>query len=102
MTKKSCSRCKKIKEELDEFYMCAGKFRSECKCCTIKRNVKYQRRVQAWKYRFRDEDARKAYMHQYYAKNLPKFAEYRAKFKKEHPHYHRDWWRLNKQKKPVE
>lgn len=68
--------------------------RSECKKCTIKKNVRYQREHESWKYRFVDNEEKKTYMSDYYAKNKEKFAEYRAKFREKHPDYfkmyHRD------------
>ena len=95
---KVCSKCFEAKIAFLDFYMCQGKFRSECKRCTIKKNVKYQRTVQAWKYRFVDNDERKSYMVEYYARNKEKFAAYRKKFKEKHPGYHKLYARARKNK----
>lgn len=93
---KTCTRCNKIKELRKDFYVCSGKFRSECKDCTVKRNVRYQREVEAWKYRYGDDESRRAYMREYYANNKEKFAEYRAKFKEKYPEYYKEYFRNKK------
>ncbi len=71
-----------------DFYLCQGNYRSECKSCTIRRNVANQRDTQAWKNRLYDSDKNKSYMVEYYAKNKAKFAEYRKRFKEKHPNYY--------------
>lgn len=91
MTEKKCSRCKHIKDQLIDFYMCNGKWRSECKACTVKRNVNYQRKKRTWETREVDLEQRRAYMLSYYAKNKNKFAHYRQTFKQRNPDYHRTW-----------
>ena len=97
---KKCSKCKKRKEDT-EFYLSAGKFRSECKKCTIKRNVRYQRKNESWKHRYADDEARKSYMRDYYSKNKEKFAEYRQKFNDKFPGYHRNYYLNSKGKRKV-
>ncbi len=97
---KKCTKCCEDKE-INDFYMCAGKYRSECKRCTIKRNSKYQIKNQTWKHRFEDEDARKAYMQKYYSKNREKFAMYRAEFKARNPDYYKNYTKRRKQKQHV-
>jgi hypothetical protein len=76
--------------------MCQGKRRSECKACTIKKNVRYQNEVQAWKHRFVDNDEQRSYMIEYYAKNKAKFAEYRRKFRERNPGYYKEYSRKRK------
>ena len=100
MTKdlKRCTGCLKCKEAIKDFYMCSGNFRSECKACTIHRNVEYQRRVQAWKYRYGDEDLRKSYMREYYSKNSDKFAKYRSEFRERYPEYYKKYFNNRKKK----
>ena len=76
-----------------DFYLCQGKPRSECKQCTIDKNIRYQKRVKAWKHRFINDEERRSYMTEYYAKNKEKFAEYRLTFKKKYPEYHKEYSR---------
>lgn len=83
---KICSRCDSAKF-INEFYRCQGKIRSECKECTIRKNVYYQKQVQAWKHRFVHSDKQRSYMVEYYAKNKERFAGYRRKFKEKYPDY---------------
>jgi hypothetical protein len=83
-----------------DFYLCQGKVRSECKKCTIKKNVRYQRRVKAWKHRYVDNDEKRSYMIEYYAANKEKFAAYRAKRKAKFPDYHKEYARKRKNEKP--
>jgi len=85
---KICSRCMAKKPLRTDFYFCRGTYRSECKVCTIKRNVVIQRDTQAWKKRLYDADKRNAYAVEYYSKNKAKFAEYRKRFKEKHPNYY--------------
>ncbi len=94
---KTCSKCKKTKD-IDLFYICQGKHRSECKACTIKKNVAYQREVKTWKNRFVDNDEQRSYMVEYYAKNKEKFAEYRKQFKVRYPEYYKEYARNRKSK----
>ena len=93
---KKCSRCHKIKIQRLDFYMCQGKWRSECKTCTIKKNTAYQKKTKAWTHRFVDSQERKAYMMQYYAANKEKFAAYRDSFKNKNPEYHKLYARKKK------
>lgn len=93
---KICSKCNCAKEAQTEFYMCQGKMRSECKACTIKKNVRYQKQTKAWLHRFVDDDEQRSYMVEYYAKNKQKFAEYRRKFKERYPEYHKEYARKRK------
>lgn len=94
---KICSRCNTAKRADADFYLCQGKSRSECKSCTIKKNVKYQRKVKAWKYRFVENDEKRSYMVDYYHRNKEKFAEYRRKFREKYPDYHREYARKRKE-----
>lgn len=96
---KICSKCHQAKEAKVDFYLCAGKWRSECRMCTIKRNVRYQRKVQAWKHRYVDDDSRRLYMREYYDKNKDKFAHYREEFRERHPEYYKEYFRKKKEKK---
>ena len=93
---KICSRCNTPKYALLDFYLCQGKWRSECKACTIKKNVRYQKRVEAWKHRYVDNDEKRLYMVEYYSKNKDKFAEYRKKFRAQHPEYYKEYSRRRK------
>lgn len=98
---KTCSQCHVAKELPISFYICAGKFRSECKACTVKKNVQYNKNVRAWRQRYVSDEARKLYMRQYYDKNRAKFAVYRSKFKSRYPNYYREYFRKHKYvKKP--
>lgn len=91
---KICSVCSQKKVSDQDFYKCQGKYRSECKVCTIRKNVRYQRRAKVWLKRIVDVDERRAYMSDYYAKNKAKYAEYRRKFKETHPEYHKEYYRM--------
>lgn len=97
--KKVCKACKKEKLKDLDFYKSKGSVRSECKKCTITRNVANQRRTQVWKNRFVDEEKTKSYMVDYYSKNKEKFAEYRRQFKEKYPEYHKEYMRKWAQKK---
>ncbi len=96
---KVCSKCLCEKEAENDFYRCQGKLRSECRKCTINKNVRYQRRTQAWKHRYVDNDVKRSYMIEYYAANKDKFAEYRSKFKEKYPEYHKEYARKRKNEK---
>lgn len=96
---KTCSRCRLPKIASKDFYLCQGKWRSECKACTIKKNVRYQKRVKAWKHRYIDNDEQRSYMIDYYAKNKEKFAAYRKKFKEKYPEYYKEYSRKRKDEK---
>jgi len=96
---KICTKCHKAKNYLNDFYKCLGKSRSECKKCTVKRNVKYQNKTKAWKYRYGDDDTRRLYMREYYNKNKEKFAQYRENFRNRYPKYYKDYFRKRKEKK---
>lgn len=93
---KICSKCNEAKKYPNNFYMCQGRPRSECKSCTISKNVDYQKRVKAWRYRFVDEEETRSYMVDYYSKNKEKFAEYRRKFKERYPEYYKEYTRKRK------
>lgn len=93
---KICSKCNCAKDSNTDFYMCQGRWRSECKACTISKNVRYQKRVKAWQHRFVDNDEQRSYMVDYYAKNKEKFAEYRRQFKERNPDYYKEYARRRK------
>lgn len=93
---KICSKCHAAKSSITDFYKCQGKIRSECKSCTIRKNVLYQKQNKAWLQRFVDSEQQKSYMVDYYAKNKEKFAEYRRKFKERNPEYHKEYARKRK------
>ena len=95
---KICKMCKEEKDATKDFYMCKGVFRTECKKCSIKRNVAYQKKNKTWKIYFTGEE-RRNYMREYYAKNKEKCIEYRARFKERNPEYFNEWFRKNKDKK---
>lgn len=96
---KICSKCHQEKEAKIDYYLCAGKWRSECKRCTIKRNVLYQNEIKSWKYRYENDEARRTYMREYYAKNKEKFAKYRDEFRLRHPEYYKEYFRTRKENK---
>ncbi len=96
---KKCSKCRQSKDQHLDFYVNQGRIRSECKVCTIKRNVKRQKLLQPWKHRFADEISRKEYAKEYYAKNRERFAQYRADFRKKNPEYYKMYARNKKNKK---
>lgn len=93
---KICSKCNCAKIAETDFYMCQRKRRSECKACTIKKNVRYQKRTKAWLHRFVDDEEQRSYMVDYYSKNKEKFAEYRRKFKERNPDYYKEYARKRK------
>lgn len=98
---KTCTRCHEEKDREQDFYLCAGKWRGECKACTIKRNVRYQRKVKAWKHRYVDDETRRLYMREYYEKNKDKFAQYRKEFRDRYPEYYKEYFRNRKANKNV-
>ena len=89
---KICSKCAKAKEPMKDFYLCSGKWRAECKVCTIKRNCRYQRETEAWKHRYPDDETRNKYCREYYAKNKERFAQYRKEFAERHPGYYQEYY----------
>jgi hypothetical protein len=93
---KICSKCNSPKSADTDFYRCQGKMRSECKACTIRKNVHYQKQTKAWLHRFVDDDEQRSYMVDYYSKNKEKFAEYRRKFKERYPDYYKEYTRKRK------
>ena len=95
---KKCSKCEVLKHAEKDFYFCQGKWRTECRQCTIKRNIQYQKKIQYWKARNPDDDRRRSDKREYYEKNKQKFAEYRENFKQKNPGYYKEYYK-NKQKK---
>lgn len=96
---KICSKCRQAKDAYLDYYMNQGVMRSECKACTIRRNVRRQKQLQPWKHRFVDEESRKEYAKEYYAKNRERFAQYRSEFRKKNPEYYKMYARNKKNKK---
>ena len=86
---KMCSRCEEVKCKITDFYMCAGKFRSECKACTIKKNISYQQEKKKIPQDQIKLMKREAYMKSYYAQEnvRKKYVHYRKKFRDKHPGY---------------
>lgn len=97
MNEKRCSKCR-IYKDLSDYYKSCGKPRGECKKCTSKANVRYQKRVGYWRERYANDEERREYMRAYYAKNKAKFIKYRAEFKKRFPDYYKDYFRNKKDK----
>lgn len=96
--RKKCTACNKYKD-IEDFYLCAGKYRSQCKACTILYNRNRQKTKNInWKDRYSDDETRRAYMREYYSKNAEKFAIYRQTFRDKHPGYANDYYNNNKEK----
>lgn len=93
-----CNKCFEAKES-DQFYMTRGVPRSECKKCTIRRNIRYQRKLKSWLCKSVDIEGRKEYMRSYYQKNKGKYVLYRKSFRKKHPYYFTDYFRKKKNQK---
>ena len=83
---KHCKRCEETKL-LEDFYVCKGRMRPECKQCTIKQNSEHQKKKKPWRTRNIDHDSHKLYMREYYARNKDKFKIYRERFKEKFPGY---------------
>jgi len=98
MIPKRCSKCFKTKDGEKDFYLCSGRYRGECKACTIKRNVRYQKKNRSWKFRYQDDEARREYMREYYSKNKERYARYRAEFRARYPEYYKEYFRKRKEK----
>ena len=96
---KICSKCNCAKNTETDFYVCKGTRRSECKACTIRINVRHQKRNRSWEGRSVQDDEKRAYMAKYYAEHKEKYAEYRRRFKEKHPDYHKEYSRELKNKK---
>lgn len=96
---RKCTRCGEIKDQHMDFYLCRNIVRSECKKCTIKRNVKYQKDNNSWKTHHGGDENRRAYMRSYYAKNKEKFSKYRKEFKEKYPDYYHNYFIAQKGKK---
>ena len=97
---KICSKCGVRKDAVLDFYMCSGKWRSDCKVCTIRANIKYQRKVRLNLTPKQRHDKR-VYMREYYALNPDRFQTYRETFCKKNPDYYRDY-RAGKRRKECE
>lgn len=93
---KTCTRCHEEKQKESHFYKCNGKFRSECKACTIQRNTEYQQTSETWQQRHRASVSRRIYMRNYYATNKEKYTQYRKEFKLRNPDYYKKYF----QKRP--
>jgi len=96
---KICTKCNEEKEMSSGFYQWCGRWRSECKKCTIKKNNRHQKKIKSWKTRHVDEDSRKIYSRQYYEKNKEKFEKYRATFNERHPEYYKIYFRNRREEK---
>lgn len=94
---KICTNCKEIKD-ISDFYVCGGQLRGDCKECTKKKNLTYQRKHKTWLTRFKDMTERREYMKEYYANNKEKFAEIRRRFKEKHPDYGKEYARERRNK----
>ena len=92
---RKCTKCHELKDIKNDFYVCKGITRGECKRCTVKTNVLY-RRKKGPTYHTTDPQERKAYMKKYYDANKEKFAEYRHTFKERHPEYYKKYHRDHK------
>lgn len=86
---KRCSCCKTEKPIKTDFYFSKGKIRSECKKCTIHRNIIYQRKAKTWKKRSSENSYDREYARQYYQDHKEAFSEYRRTFLERHPGYYR-------------
>ena len=91
MTIKICSRCMQAKDREKDFYVCVDKIRSECKACTIRKAIRYQKKLRKWNPKGQQSRELRAYMINYYSKNKEKFAEYRRKFKVKYPGYYKKY-----------
>lgn len=94
--KKICKQCNAKKDPFKDFYSSLGKFRRECKACTIKNNTTYAKNTQAWKKRKVDPQEIREYFRDYYQRNQKKFIEYRQTFKNKHPNYYQTYIRKPK------
>src|ERR1044071_3837130 len=96
---KTCTQCQVEKEKEAHFYKCNGKFRSECKVCTIKRNSEYQKTSKTWRAKHRSSVSRRNYMRAYYATNKEKYSRYRKEFKTRNPDYYKKYFQRHPRKK---
>ena len=88
---KKCSKCAENKSLKNDFYYVKGKVRSECKKCTIRASVEFQRKRKTWLIRQKGDEKRPSYMLAYYAKNKDKFPEYRKRFEEKYPGYYKNY-----------
>jgi len=95
---KICTRCGIEKDLYTCYYMCSGKWKSECKMCTIKIVSRDQKKKGSWRYREIDLDSRRDYMRLYRELNKEKFIEYRKRFNARHPDYYKEYHRRQKEK----
>jgi hypothetical protein len=86
---KICSHCGRPKNQDADFYVCSGRIRAECKQCTIRKVVHYQKKLRVWRLENVNPLELREYMHEYYAKNKDKFAEYRRRFNEKYPGYYK-------------
>lgn len=89
---KVCSKCK-LELELDNFYLCgkdknAPYYKSECKKCSIERNLIYQKLHKKKKTLTKKQrDAAKTY----YKQNKERWKLYRQRFLEKHPGYYKSY-----------
>ena len=95
---KACKICNQEKDVKKDFYISAGRVRSDCKACTNKTNYNYQKKNKTWLSRCPDPETQKEHRKKYYEKNKAKFAEYRKAFRERHPDYFKDYFRAKKEK----
>lgn len=96
---RKCGNCNQKKSLAEHFYCYQGRYRSQCKKCTIRKNALHQKETQAWKRKTEDGTDRRAYYNRYYAENKAKFAEYRSEFKERHPGYYKEYHRKRREEK---
>lgn len=94
---RKCGNCNQKKSLPEHFYFYQGRYRADCKKCTIRKNVLHQKKTQAWKTTIVDAADRRAYYNRYYAENKAKFAEYRSEFKERHPGYYKEYHRKRRE-----
>lgn len=87
---KICTKCSKEKE-ITDFYKCSGKYKSECKACTVKGVMKYSK---TYREENRDEfnAKRRKWTKKHYANNRELYAKWRAAFKANNPDYYRNYY----------
>lgn len=99
MNRRTCTTCHITKIQELDFYYCNGRYRGDCKQCTIRKNAKYQRDNKTWLSKNIDKDRLREYMKEYRQKNPEKFREYRQRFIDKHPGYFRNYYLEHKGEK---
>jgi hypothetical protein len=96
---KKCKKCKTIKNIKTDFYNNGKYVRWECKKCYLRTKVRVVAPKESSKKPAISNEAKRAYMREYYAKNRDKYISYRMKFDALNPEYQKNYREMKKNEK---